>query len=162
MTTINQQPQGLLGFLGIKNGGRNPGELLGTLSPGWDLEALYLNAAAEISAGAYSIAGIGYQPAFVVPNDQIWRIQGFGVYSNAALGAGVSVRATPAVRDPGGIIVLPLQTVSVTQTTNDLFVTGTEREFYLQPGYSIGLVTSLVAAGPVACTANLRFTRLRT
>ena len=42
MTTLNRRPIGLLGYLGIKNGGRDPAQLAPVLSPTWDLEQLYL------------------------------------------------------------------------------------------------------------------------
>jgi len=81
-TPINRLPQGLLDFLGIRSGGRNPQQLTEQLLPTMDLSDWYKqNASREVqvtatslvadtSAGFFSLTVAG--AVFEVPNNEIW------------------------------------------------------------------------------------------
>lgn len=91
---LNLQPIGLLGFLGIKNGGEYPQELVNVLSPTWDLMRHYtaLNSV-EIIATTAGTTGVitpgstipitGLSPADLtivtggiqVPNNECWYLE---------------------------------------------------------------------------------------
>lgn len=90
---INKQPTGLLGFLGIKNGGRYPEQLISALSPTWDTmrhycavngEELRFSTAgtAGATAAGTTLAITAITPAFTitggfinVPTNEWWYVE---------------------------------------------------------------------------------------
>jgi hypothetical protein len=157
--TINKSPGGLLGFLGLKNGGRNPSQFGELVAPTWDLSPLYLYTNTEYTETLPSAAAIGYVPAFTVPNGEFWYVHEYGVYS-AVLGAGQSVTWALAMRDPGGSIVVNLTPAATVTVVGTRGVLGTLLDRALSPGTTLGLYVTQLAAGPVAFSADLRFSRM--
>ena len=70
MSSINRQPNGLLGFLGIKNFGRNPTSLGEQLAPTWDISRLYMADAAWWTRVDVAIGAPGYQVFIQVPQEK--------------------------------------------------------------------------------------------
>lgn len=81
MTSINRAPTGWLGFLGIKNGGRNPSQAGDFLSPTWDMSDLYLATNRVWITTGGNITATGAAGGPVVPQNQVWYVQGFCVFA---------------------------------------------------------------------------------
>lgn len=164
---INRVPYGLLGFLGIKNGGRNPVSLNDTVAPVWDLAGLYLETNTEFFSTTVNVNALGYFVGFSSSIAEVTYVHAFGVMSNAALGAGVTLAAVPMVTDQNGITTgnaVPLQTsdISARATTGNRFVCALERPIIMAPGQQVGIFVYDLTAGPVACTAAIRVSRMPT
>lgn len=90
---INTLPLGLLAYLGIKNGGRNPAFLAETLLPTMDLGFFYDGALRKFTTGAgVAVAAVGLSAASItVPQGEVWIPDQILAYPQAALAAGVTV-----------------------------------------------------------------------
>lgn len=88
MTVINRQPTGWLGFLGIKNFGRNPSTAADVLAPTWDLSQLYLSANRQLVEITETINGNGSYPQVTVPPGQVWYLESWSFIGAGVLGAG--------------------------------------------------------------------------
>lgn len=85
MTTISRIPTGLLGFLGIKNGGEYPQRLINLLSPTWDLASLYLNTNEIRYASVQAVIGTGYNVVLQPQPGEVFVLHEASVsYVNAA------------------------------------------------------------------------------
>jgi len=84
---INRQPAGLLGFLGIKNFGRNPDVLASTLAPTWDVASLYLNDAAQYQMVTDGALAAGNHLVVTPPQNQVWYVTDYGAFFEAGAGA---------------------------------------------------------------------------
>lgn len=107
MAPLNKQPSGLLSFLGIKNGGRNPVELLQDLRGTWDLQQLYL--IDNVEAGSSTTVGVGagalqFGPSATSPRrGPIW-VWNYGCRLDASGGAAAGAQLG-TVYSPSGIFV---------------------------------------------------------
>lgn len=81
---INRLPDGVLGFLGIKNFGQMPRDLSQVLSGSWELRDFYLNVNPTYGASSLVALALGGSFAFTVPNNEIWWVTDFSVFHNAA------------------------------------------------------------------------------
>jgi hypothetical protein len=78
VTAINRQPTGWLGFLGIKNFGRNPSTAAQVLAPTWDLADLYLAQSRKWLTTSIAVNALGNYPCFGPPAGQVWHVWSFG------------------------------------------------------------------------------------
>jgi len=88
---LNRQPLGLLDFLGIKNGGENPRELVNVLQPVLETGPLYLVPASSVAVQTTTITGTGltlFGPK-TQQDSRLWFFHEAGFYVDAA-GAGDS------------------------------------------------------------------------
>lgn len=84
---INRNPLGLLGFLGIKNFGRNPQTLSDNLAPTWDLSELYLNSAPQFAEDTdLGVAAAGLYVSHSPPQGEIWFVSDCSAYVQTAGG----------------------------------------------------------------------------
>lgn len=85
MSSINRQPTGFLGFLGIKNFGRNPTSASDVLLPNWDLADLYLAQSRIYASITTEVGPPETAPEFVVvhqvPPGEVWFVHAFGLSS---------------------------------------------------------------------------------
>lgn len=102
---IQAQPAGLLGFLQLKNAGRNPEQLSETLLPTMDLVQWYLESDVRLNTGATAALAsgtLGQQltttTTQVVPSNEQWILRGISI--GADLVAGDAISAAPIIRDP--------------------------------------------------------------
>jgi hypothetical protein len=83
---INRVPDGIAGFLGIKNFGRMPESLNDTLAGTWDLSTWYLNANVSYQQSSLNnIAAPGPTIVFTVPQNEIWWVSNYSLYTNTGL-----------------------------------------------------------------------------
>lgn len=186
---INRQPQGLLGFLDIKNLGRNPSPLSDGLAATLPLTDWYLETAAEyLTEGNLEIAGpaLGYnrwtQAAqnLVVPQNQWWRVHEYSCLTLFDIGGGsagctdVSISLTYEMPMPiftgsgstGQAIDLP----TITSGPAQGFVVGAgkpaftlAKPIWVPPGAIFGYQLTGInpIAGQCRVAFTIRFTRIR-
>lgn len=164
--TINTLPIGLLGFLGLKNGGNYPRAMGEELQPAFELSSLYFGANQRTVRLSGNIAAIGFTPLGTVPQGEYWALTGLQLNSNAALGAGVSLRgfAAAAVEDGAAWSVIPL-TPYRAMTVGEVFVSESDwvvGHKILPAGASLGFFCTLIAAGPVAVAWQAQFAPMET
>lgn len=157
MSSINRIPSGFLGWLGIKNFGRNPATLVDGLAPTWDLSRLYLEADAEYTRNVYVVSAVGYVPAITAPNNAIYWVfdVSFDIYSQAAESwAGTITRA-----NPNNLARVQLATNrSIGASTWTAFKPDT-CNIILQAGETLGLSTDAVV-GTIDVVATIRYAEL--
>lgn len=102
---VQSLPAGLLGLLGIKNGGQNPNGLAGFLQPTLDLFTLYMLGQLQRKQETITVpAGAGVitrATTLVVPQGKFWYVQEAQV-SVASVGAAPPLDLTAFSIDPQG------------------------------------------------------------
>lgn len=88
---INRLPEGVAGFLGIKNSGKMPDYLADVLSGVWDLSQWYLNTDVSWQISSLTAVATGQNLVFTVPQNQIWYVTNLGIFHNAAAASGNAV-----------------------------------------------------------------------
>lgn len=143
-------PKGLLGFLGIKNGGQYPQNLVNVLSPTWDLRDHYVESyAAEFLQGPINLAAgttsgdlsFGTTIGFV-PQTELAYVTDYSARCDlAGLGA---VTGTPAVFKNGlAFGVGP----TITFAAGSLASWRADRPFWMTPGAALGVIVNLKVVG---------------
>lgn len=163
MSGINRQPYGMLSFFGLKNFGRNPQALSEQLAGTLDLRDWYLSTNSESLALNANVAAVGFNNFLQVPESETWAILGCTVNSQAALGAGATLRIGGAwARNPNSLVVYPLTLFGDSSTTGAVAVSWSPPGVtaFAPPGASVGVYCSVLAAGPINCTLNLTFVRM--
>ena len=159
MTGINRNPGGLLGFLGIKNFGRNPQTLTEQLAGTWDLADLYLSAACIQVEYSSSFAAAGKQMAFQVPRGEYWYVRNFSCRTDVMGFAGGSLAIAIAIQSQSTLVTLNVGPTSgvITQPSGRA-AAYLERPIILQPGESIGAyVLDFNTAGAVVNAYSIRY-----
>lgn len=158
---INRVPYGLLGFLGIKNGGRNPSTIADYVQPAWDLSELYLQTNSEFFSVGGSVNALGYNVGFSSSTAEVTWVHGFSVLSST-LTAGQSLIAGIMVADQNGITGVAYETVlTASPAVGSRMLLALDRPVILSPGQQIGFNVTSIAAGPINYTAAIRVTRLQ-
>lgn len=158
-TPINRLPLGVLGFLGIKNGGRYPDQPTTNLAWVWSLEDFYLGANSEFVTATINPAALGSVNALTVPAGELWFVSNYGVGSGT-LGAGQSLQYALSITDPSNTVSMPLSPVSNLASTGNRASLGALPSFVLPTGWSLAIQVTTIAAGPIACTASARIARM--
>lgn len=158
MTGINRQPAGVLGFLGIKNFGRNPETLGNTLAPVWDYTDFYLEAAAQISQISGTWDAAGTLGIFTPPAGEVWFVSHFGLRTDVI--GGRTVNGVLTVSKTNGIGVVPLSQNGASATTaTDRVTLAMNRPIILQPGEELGaFVNHFVGAAGLVVNYAVRYT----
>lgn len=162
---ISTLPLGLLGFLGIKNGGEYPRELAGYYQPMFDLlDLLAANEAEEIHFANQAIGvAAGNMQAFStpaqVPQTEVWLVRLFA--ARIVTGAGDALRGNLVCRragvpSPGNVLALS-ETFAAGASTFDYWTANT-LPFWLGPGDELGVWVSSFTAAPAVRPA-IRFAR---
>lgn len=166
-------PPGLLGFLQVKNQGRNPQLLPNTLQPTMDLLTWLMEARAETTVATVDVApaAIGFTPyttpaAVVVPSEEYWYVHDYTIQNNTALIATSTVSFACAWRIVTGALFSQFG-VGVPQPLLNGVAGGrggfafAEFPFFLPPGAEMGIrVIANEAAANITYQGNVRFTRL--
>lgn len=85
---INRIPDGILGFLGVKNFGRAPDQLSSVLAGTWDLRDWYLNTNVSWQASSLTAIALGGSLVFTAPQNEIWWVTNLSLFHNAAAASG--------------------------------------------------------------------------
>lgn len=162
---INIQPQGLLGFLQAKNGGRYPQVLADFVQGTWDLRDNYeqTNPVVDRSALPAYANGANEFIRFLGDSEQwlyVIRMSWVWVPANAA----DTFVGYPAIFDDGGSTTFvealhPVYELNYPAATADLGQRiGAIGGFWLPPGWEVGIwKTRAVSAGAAAFSKTVRF-----
>lgn len=94
-------PSGLLGFFGIKNGGRNPQELAQLLSPTVELLPWYLATRRETISGVQiGVTGLNTYSFGGPPQNEAWYVHYAGIRATTAIAAGATWAGRMALAIP--------------------------------------------------------------
>jgi hypothetical protein len=139
VSTINRAPTGLLGFLGIKNFGRNPETIAPVVQPTWNLEELYLVAGATIGPIVTAAFPAGNNLVWDVPQNEVWWVESMSIRSAAALPGGTAgVRLQAITLDQGNNVVQARGPNSIAFLAAEFLCYGISTGFYAMPGTSLG------------------------
>lgn len=148
----------MLGFLGLKVGGRNPEFLSNVVQPVLELQQWYHANYATILNLPSSVTGTGFQTptGATVPDDRWWLLD-LATIEGAALGAGQSISFAIALNFPPANVLAITGMNSVT-TVGDLVHTikATSDFWVLPPKTQIGWYVTRLVAGPIAVTLRAR------
>lgn len=164
---IQSQPQGLLGFLQLKNLGQNPSELPDVLQPVLELRDWYLQTNSEIVSGTdAAIAAVGVSNNLIVPQGEYWFVHDVGLLIQLA--AGATWRGAICYRNgPAGLLGINFQLAETinwaqaTDGTNVLQGMTRDRPLIIPPDGRIGIQTSALSAPTVTGNVFARITRLK-
>lgn len=133
---VNRQPTGLLGYFGIKNGGRNPQHLSEELSPGLDLLDWYLNTAPQFAQTAGTTAAGVSAITVSPPQGEAWFVTHYGVWCDT--GVGETVGALFIIRfDFTNNVTIPV-TDSINCPASSTTVRALGGPQWLMPGEKLG------------------------
>lgn len=150
---IQKIPQGLLGFLQLKTGGRNPSILADAVSPTWDLSRLYLEADARFESVNSTINAGGYTIFFSSPQDRVRLVTSFAV--GITTDAGETIQCC-LCRAPSNNAVLASLTAERSIAASSWAQLPVLDPQYLQPGDSLGLLVNAVV-GVVSVYGSIRY-----
>lgn len=144
---INRNPEGLLGFFGIKNGGHNPEEFAPQLSASVELFDWYLETNRRYVRTGVNLTALGFQAFYTVPIGEWWYVSNASLLSGT-LGAGQTLEAIVAMQDASATRQLGLSEMPGSRTVGAVFATAAGG-FWLSPGDQLGVYTVQLAAGPI-------------
>lgn len=160
-------PAGFLGLLQLKNLGRLPDTLMGSVQPTVDMLEMWLRATltAGLPSGTHALAGpafAGYTPftgvAIIVPDSEWWYVESFSVRTDT-IGAGETIQGlAPAIQwNVGGGVkyaTLGPLTALVTGTAAGTQAISTSKPFWAPPGAQLGFWCES-AVGAFALTGDV-------
>lgn len=160
MTTIIRRPQGLVSLLELRDMGAVPRDIIPTVQAGIDLTQFFL-VDRESDAGSHSFAAVGNHQFFTVPAGELWFIHAFGARSDA-LTAGQRIGIGCGIQAIAGSNFVPIGEVSRgTQTGERAMCSASNPGFWMNPGSTLMIQVTDLAAGPVVVTSTVVFSRLR-
>jgi len=162
MSTINRQPLGLLGFLGIKNSGKYPADLNPGLNPVWDLSELYLANPSEYVQVSMTANTVGNQATVIqVPNGEVWWVSHAGVRS-ATLIAAEFLNLSLTLASANNTALVPISEQTADYTVGSRAHACLMEPLYMNAGEQLVAYANRIAtAGTIGLTMTARITRLR-
>jgi hypothetical protein len=136
---INRVPDGVAGFLGIKNFGRMPDALNETLAGTWDLAKWYLNGSAIYAQTTGGAVAAGSLATFIVPTNEIWYVTNFSV--TVQMNPASSSRSSLCRFQNVGLVNFAVIGGFYSVAASELIGYGTAaaEEFLLAPGECLGI-----------------------
>jgi hypothetical protein len=165
---INKQPNGLLGFLGIKNGGRSPDALIPGLSVSWDVHQLYLAQDALYDVQSGTITATGGTSVWTVPAGEVWFVLAMGVRVTPTINESCSITCCAISPPATATIFVPVgpQCKSRYENTAPTVDSGAfahaDRTFAMRAGDGLGFTVDEYtdAGGGLDYNAYLRYVRM--
>jgi len=136
---ISRIPAGLLGFLGIKNGGQYPQRLATELLPTWDLSDQYSEYGAQLQGLNLQVTATGYIAYFTPPVGEVWRIHDIGLTVQCAV-AELFLGSVARSQTAGGTVVPITDHLSVAASSSGVVVVP-RVPMFLNPGDNLGVIT---------------------
>ena len=146
MSLISGFPRGLLDLLGSQNFGEAPRELGNVVFPVADITDLYLlsKKSVDVVIANPLTNGTNTANSLLVPNGEVWRVDGFSVFASCA--AGETVDITPVVTISGGTMAVgPTVPVAANQSR---YAAMTLSPFWLPSGSRVQVFASGIAGVP--------------
>lgn len=160
---VNRQPEGLLGFLGIKNGGRNPQALGDVIAPTWAATEMYLSPPSLWDANSGTETSTGGVITHTVPDGKVWYVHGYSVRFTTPAGDAISATACMIPSSAAATIfvamgdTLTLVAGAIAQGGHTSF----NRPQWLFSGDSVGYTCDyILTAVSVPWNAYIRYTEL--
>jgi len=156
---LNRQPLGLLGFMGIKNGGENPRTLANVLQPVIDLTSLYTIPASVIGSSSSTFTATGltlWGPALQTDPD-VWVIHNASIYVDAST-AGDSVTFNIGIVDTLNTFVPITPMLTVAAAWGGMTI---PENTMLAPGQALAVRVHAGLVFPHPWVGAYRATRLR-
>lgn len=151
---INKQPNGLLGFLGIKNGGRAPDALIPGLGANWDISQFYLAQDARYDVQPGTFAATGGVAVWTVPVGEVWYILAMGVRVTPTINESVRITCCAISPPATATIFVPVGPQSNSRyentapTVDSAAFAHADRVFTMRAGDGLGFtVDEYTAAG---------------
>lgn len=157
---IQTQCGGLLGFLQLKNMGKNPAELPDTLQSVLDLREWFFETNAELEdQSTIAVSGTTAFTALTVPAQQIHAVLDLSAFGTMAVGN--SMRGAFYMQAPGRNPLLISPLVSFVAGEQAQFSLPRDRIAMVPPGWEIGLSVAAFAGAAVNFVATKRFCRIQ-
>lgn len=164
---IQAQVGGFLGFLQLKNNGRNPGELPNTMQSVIDVRQWFWQTYAEVIVGTdAAIAAAGLVDKLTVPQGEFWAVH--DVTLTATVAAASTSLFQPYYRNGLGAansfpfpLSVPTRWAEATDGTSVLVPMTPRETLLLQPGGVLGVRALFLSAATTAGNLVARVTRLR-
>lgn len=153
MSRINRQPQGILGFLGIKNGGQNPDTVATQLAPVWRYDDWYLNTNTELLSLSGQVNATGGWIFFDVPSDRVWWVSNFDVFVSTGVGEAIRYNLARFINRTVAQRCVLTDEDSIGASTDKR--TGVTQPMILAPGEGLGL-NVMAVTGTIDFFANVR------
>lgn len=142
MSKISRIPAGLLGFLGIKNGGEYPQEIAKILAPTWELRELYLEYGAQLGGATGSVNAAGYLAVATCPPGEVWCLHDIGCSFD--VGAAEAWNGSLCRSSTSGGTTVPISASSSVPASTRVVTIAPHVPVYLTPGENLGLLTLAV------------------
>ena len=136
---LSKIPAGLLGFLGIKNGGEYPQQLLRELVPTWDVASLYYGFSFNYGQVISNFNAPGANNCAVPPVGEVWAIHD----CSCAITAGAGEAATVALirSPPTNLFTVNIsETVTVGAAATAAVALRRDTPLILSPGDNLGFI----------------------
>lgn len=160
MTSINRQPAGWLGFLGVKNFGRAPSRTGEILQPVWDLSELYLSAHRTWSFNPLTISALGNLALPAVPTGQIWYVEHASISTETLVAGNELDFRLMMLNNASGSSVIFGGAPNIAPVVGGRAVAVLDNPVILQPGESLGVYVNRFAGANINSFLNFSYTRL--
>jgi hypothetical protein len=153
---ISRLPLGLLGFLGLKNGGAFPQNIERLIRTTLDQLGFLVANHSEGLTFNYSITGTGDFIFFTVPSGEVWYVDrfSFGISTSAAQTFGGVIRHSLPGTSYIGFLAAEL-TLAVSQFGNS-----NAGNFWIGPGQTLGVIAHVATGTPIGGASSLRILRM--
>lgn len=158
-TPITNNPRGLVSLLGLRDMGGVPRALISEIQTGIDVTQFLLVDRSTLNA-TLAFNAVGNQIFFTVPAGELWYIHAFGARS-AALGAGQRISIATGCQVISNSDFVPLGEVAKETNTGAIAMCVTPEGFWLNPGGTLLIQVTDIAAGPINVIATVSRTVLR-
>lgn len=157
VASISKLPLGILGFLGIKNGGAYPRTLGDAYAPTLDLLNMLAGVHAEevhVANAALPAAGAtgSFSTPMVVPFDQVWLLIAGGIRITTGVGEAWSgIIGTRQFATPSPNNVVPISdTIASIAASSFVHLRAAALPMWLTPGFEVCVQTNTLTGAPVA------------
>jgi len=156
VSSINRSPLGLLGFLGIKNFGRNPVQLSDTLLPQWDLSELYWSSGAVHATNTQTgLVTVGSYIAHQPPPGEVWWVSDVSAYCETGAGATSVVNLVRLGQVTAeNVAISDWLLIGPAQKRN---IYSPRTPFILGQGEKLGFYLSDISGGGIAIATSIRY-----
>lgn len=145
-------PAGWLGHLGIKSGGKQPGQVSPYLQPTQDMLQFYLAGGRQPLFAGAAFANVNNNASVsgcVVPTQTLWLVESMHAQTAGPLGAAANVLAQIMVRDPALNVIFGSPWSSRAALTGEVLRLDFQPQqppLILLPGYLVDILSSAAAA----------------
>lgn len=140
-------PAGLLGFLGLKSGGKQPGQLAGYLQPTLDHVDFYRAGARVLLFASGASAATQNNPSggWQVPVGKVWLVESI-VASSGVLGVAANVTAYIRLYDQSGLNIFDVGVPTNLGATGNTLLARLSKPTIMLPGWKGDVYTTAPAA----------------